>query len=360
MAEAQSASRPLDEAKLNQFVGKMLGDMGATLSAALVHTGDKLGLFKALAEGGPTDSAGLAARTGTAERYIREWLATQAASGYVDYSPQTRTFSLNPEQAMVFVDEKSPVFLAGFFDIAVSAFRDEPKLAAAFKSGKGIGWHEHDGCLFCGTERFFRTSYNQHLVSSWLPALDGAVAALTQGTHVADVGCGHGASTIVMAEAFPKSRFTGFDYHAPSIDVARRAAAAAGVSARVTFEVASAQKFPGKDYGLVTFFDCLHDMGDPVGAARHVRQALAQGGVWMIVEPMASDRLEDNLNPVGRIFYAASTMICTPASLSQEVGLALGAQAGEARLRDTVRAGGFSSVRRVAETPFNMVLEAKP
>jgi len=360
MAEAVSASRPLDEAKLNQFVGKMLGDMGATLSAALVHVGDKLCLYKALAEGGATDSAGLAKRTGTAERYVREWLATQAASGYVDYCADTRTFSLNPEQTMVFVNERSPVFLAGFFDIAASAFRDEPKVTAAFKSGKGIGWHEHDGCLFCGTERFFRTSYNQHLVSDWLPALDGAVAALERGIDVADVGCGHGASTIVMAKAFPKSRFVGFDYHAPSIETARRAAQATGVGDRVKFEVASAQKYPGRGYGLVTFFDSLHDMGDPVGAAKHVRETLAPTGVWMIVEPMAGDRIEDNLNPVGRIFYAASTMICTPASLSQEVGLALGAQAGEAKLKDVVLGGGFSSVRRAAETPFNMVLEALP
>lgn len=359
MSDSSSLARPLDEAKLNQFVGKMLGDMGATLSAALVHVGDKLGLFKALFEGGPTDSAGLAKRTGTAERYIREWLSTQAASGYVDYCTKTKTFSMNPEQAMVFVNEKSPVFLAGFFDIAAAAFRDEPKVTEAFKSGKGIGWHEHDGCLFCGTERFFRPGYNHNLVSDWLPALEGVVPALERGIDVADVGCGHGASTIVMAKAFPNSRFVGFDYHGPSIEKARSAALAAGVDDRIKFEIAPAQSYPGKNYGLVTFFDCLHDMGDPVGAARHVRETLSPDGVWMIVEPMAGDNVEDNLNPVGRIFYAASTMICTPASLSQDVGLALGAQAGEAKLKDVIYSGGFSSVRRAAATPFNMVLEAK-
>ena len=359
MTGTRTAARLLDETKLNQFVGKMLGDMGATLSGALVHLGDKLGLYKALAEGGATDSAGLANRTGTAERYVREWLASQAASGYVDYCVDTKTFSLNPEQAMVFVDEKSPVFLTGFFDIAAAAFRDEPKVCAAFKTGKGVGWHEHDGCLFCGTERFFRSSYNQHLVSDWLPALDGVTAALERGIEVADVGCGHGASTIVMAKAYPNSRFVGFDYHGPSIEAARQAADAAGVSDRVRFEIAAAQKYPGTGYGLVTFFDCLHDMGDPVGAAKHVRETLVPNGSWMIVEPMAGDRIEDNLNPIGRIFYAASTMICTPAALSQEVGLALGAQAGEAKLKEVIAAGGFSSVRRAAATPFNMVLEAK-
>jgi SAM-dependent methyltransferase len=358
-AAAASVSRPLDEGKLNAFVGKMLGDMGATLNAALVHIGDKLGLYKALAEGGPADSATLAKRTGTTERYVREWLAAQAASGYVDYTSDTGKFSINPEQAMVFVNQSSPVFLGGFFDIAMACFRDEPKIAAAFKSGKGVGWHEHDGCLFCGTERFFRSGYNTHLVGSWLPALEGVVAKLERGIDVADVGCGHGASTVLMAKAFPKSRFYGFDYHAGSIEHARESARTAGVGDRVTFEVASSTSFPGNNYGLVAFFDSLHDMGDPVGAARHVSRILSRDGTFMLVEPMANDKLEDNFNPVGRVFYAASTMLCTPASLSQEVGMALGAQAGEARLSGVLLEGGFKRIRRAAETPFNMVLEAR-
>jgi 2-polyprenyl-3-methyl-5-hydroxy-6-metoxy-1,4-benzoquinol methylase len=360
MAQNIQAARPLDETKLNAFVGRMLGDMGATLNAALVLIGDKLGLYKALAQHGPMSSAELAKRTGTAERYIREWLAAQAACGYLAYDAKAGRFSIEPEPAMVFADEKSPVFLTGFFAIAAAVFRDEPRVAEAFKSGRGLGWHEHDGCLFCGTERFFRTSYEQHLAGSWLPALDGVAAKLQRGAKIADVGCGHGASTIVMAKAFPQSRFHGFDYHAPSIACAREAAEKAGVADRVTFTVAAAKEFPGDTYDLITCFDCLHDMGDPVGAAAHIRTALAPDGTWMIVEPFANDRLEDNLNPVGSIYYAASTMICTPASLSQEVGLALGAQAGEARLRDVVTRGGFTRFRRAAETPFNLVLDARP
>ena len=349
-----------DEAKLNQFVGHMLGDMGAAMTAALVIVGDRLGLYKAMADGKPVTSADLAARTETAERYVREWLAAQAASGYVTYDQGAGTYALSPEQAAVFADEDGPVFLTGFFDIVAAAFRDEPKVTDAFRSGKGVGWHEHDGCLFRGTERFFRASYTHHLVGEWLPALDGVAAKLERGARVADVGCGHGASTVVMAKAFPKSRFYGFDYHRPSIERARERAAAAGVADRASFEQATAKEFPGADYDLVTFFDCLHDMGDPVGAARHVRSALNDAGTWMIVEPFANDRVEDNLNPVGRVYYAASTMICTPASLSQEVGLGLGAQAGEARLRAVVTSGGFSRFRRAAATPFNLVLEAKP
>jgi SAM-dependent methyltransferase len=359
MATTAATSRPFDEAKLNEFVGKMLGDMGATLSAALVHIGDKLGLYKALADGGPADSETLAKRTGTAERYVREWLAAQAASGYIDYSASSGTYSLNPEQTMVFVNDQSPVYLPGFFDIAAASFRDEPKVTAAFKSGKGVGWHEHDGCLFCGTERFFRAGYNHHLVKEWLPALDGVVDALKRGIDVADVGCGHGASTILMAKAFPNSRFFGFDYHGPSIEKARAASAAEGVSERIRFEVAASKSFPGRNYGLIACFDCLHDMGDPVGAARHAAETLSPSGTFMIVEPMAGDRVEDNLSPIGRIFYAASTLICTPASLSQEVGLALGAQAGEARLKSVLMQGGFERVRRAAATPFNMVLEGR-
>jgi len=353
-------TQSLDEAKLNQFVGRMLGDMGATMNAALILVGDKLGLYKALAAAGPSDAAALAKRTGTAERYVREWLSAQAAAGYLGYDAASGKFRLDAEQAMVFANEASPVFLAGFFQIAAAAFRDEPKITEAFKTGRGVGWHEHDGCLFCGTERFFRTSYNHHLVPSWLPALDGVTDKLARGAAVADIGCGHGASTIVMAKAFPKSRFHGFDYHAPSIEAARQAAAEAGVGERVSFAVAPAKTYPGNSYDLVCFFDCLHDMGDPTGAAAHVKETLAPDGTWMIVEPFAHDRLDANLNPVGAIYYAASTMICTPASLSQEVGLALGAQAGEARLRSVVRDGGFTRFRRAAETPFNLVLEARP
>ena len=350
----------IDTEKLNAFVGRMLGDMGATLSAALVVVGDKLGLYKALAEAGPMDAATLARRTGTAERYVREWLAAQAASGYVAYDASTEKFQLEPEQAMVFADEGSPAFLAGFFEIAEATFRAVPKIVDGFRSGRGVGWHEHHRCLFCGTERFFRTSYLHHLIGEWLPALDGVVVKLQRGASVADVGCGHGASTILMAKAFPNSRFFGFDYHSPSIEQARQAADAAGVGDRITFEVAAAKDFPARNYDLVTFFDCLHDMGDPVGASAHVRSALKSDGTWLIVEPFAHDRLEDNLNPVGRIYYAASTMICTPASLSQEVGLALGAQAGETRLREVVTAGGFTHFRRATETPFNLILEARP
>jgi SAM-dependent methyltransferase len=350
----------VDEARLNAFMGRMVGDMGAAMSAALVLVGDRLGLYKAMEAGGPMTSEQLAERTGTAERYVREWLAGQAAAGYAEYDPTTKRYELPPEQAMVFAQEGSPVFVPGLFEVISAMFRDEPKITEAFRTGKGVGWHEHDAALFHGTERFFRPGYAANLVEHWLPALEGVRERLEAGATVADVGCGHGASTVVMAEAFPRSRFVGFDYHAPSIDRARRNAAEAGLGDRVRFEVASAKSFPGKDYDLIAFFDCLHDMGDPVGAAAHVREALKPDGTWMIVEPFAHDRTEDNLNPVGRIFYAASTMICTPASLSQEVALGLGAQAGEARLREVVTSGGFSRFRRATETPFNLVLEARP
>jgi SAM-dependent methyltransferase len=349
----------LDEAKLNEFVGKMVGDMGAAMGAALMVLGDRLGLYKELATG-KLGSAELARRTGTTERYVREWLAAQAAAGYVDYDPVDECFSLSPEQAMVFANESSPVFMPGFAEVIQSVWRDEPKIAEAFRTGKGVGWHEHDTCLFRGTERFFRPGYAAHLVDAWLPSLNGVVEKLRQGARVADVGCGHGASTIIMAKAFPNSQFVGFDYHPPSVEHAAEAARRDGLGDTVRFEVAAAKDFPGRDYDLIAFFDCLHDMGDPVGAARHVRQALAPDGTWLIVEPFAHDDLTENLNPVGRIFYAASTMICTPASLSQEVGLGLGAQAGETRLREVVTQGGFSRFRRAAETPFNLVLEARP
>ncbi|HSI42455.1 MAG TPA: class I SAM-dependent methyltransferase [Xanthobacteraceae bacterium] len=349
----------VDQDKLNQFLGTMVSDMGAAMTAALVIVGDRLGLYKALAAGSATP-AELAARTGTAERYLREWLSAQAAAGYVSYDAATGRFTLEAEQAMVFADEDSPAFLAGFGDIVQAVFRDEPKITEAFRTGRGVGWHEHDGCLFCGTARFFRTSYMHHLVQEWLPALDGVVAKLERGSDVADVGCGHGVSTLLMAQAFPKSRFHGFDYHDGSVAAARERARESGLQSRVSFEVAPAKSYPGTGYDLVCFFDCLHDMGDPVGAARHVRETLAPDGTFMVVEPFANDRLQDNLNPVGRIYYAASTMICTPASLSQEVGLALGAQAGEGRLSAVLGEAGFTRVRRAAETPFNLILEARP
>ena len=351
---------PQDQAKLDEFVGKMLNDMGAVATGAMVLIGDKLGLYKALAEGGALAPAELAARTGTAERYIREWLAAQAAAGYVQYRPEMGTYAMTAEQSMVLADDTSPAFMAGGFEVFASMFRDEPKISEAFRSGRGVGWHEHSPCLFRGTERFFRTGYAAHLVQEWLPALAGVREKLERGAKVADVGCGHGASTILMARAFPNSSFTGFDYHGASVERARAAAREAGVEQSCRFEVADAKSYPGNDYDLVAFFDCLHDMGDPAGAAKHVRQSLGVDGTWLIVEPYADDTVEGNLNPVGRIYYAASTMICVPASLSQEVGLALGAQAGEARLREVVMAGGFTRFRRATATPFNLVLEARP
>jgi SAM-dependent methyltransferase len=349
-----------EPSKLDLFMGKMAGDMGAAMSAALVMLGDRLGLYRALADAGPSTSASLAARAGVNERNLREWLAAQAASGYVDFDAATSTFSLNEEQAMVFADEGGPAFMAGGFGVVAAMFIDEPKVAEAFKTGRGVGWHEHCPCLFQGTERFFRPGYNANLVSSWIPALDGVEAALKTGISVADVGCGHGASTLLMAQAYPSSRFTGFDYHAPSIDRARELARQEGLDTRVSFETASAKDFPGGDYGLVTIFDALHDMGDPVGAARRIKQSLAPDGVFMLVEPNAADDLTGNLNPFGRMFYSASAMVCTPASMSQEVGLALGAQAGEARLKKVAEEAGFSRFRRAAETLTNMVLELRP
>lgn len=350
----------VDQARLEAFQGKMLGDMGAAISAALVLVGDKLGLYKALAEGGQTTSLKLASVTGTTERYVREWLAAQAASGYVEYDPVKAEFYMTPEQAMVFADEGGPAFMAGGFEVLAAMFRDEPKVTAVFKSGKGLGWHEHDVCLFRGTERFFRPGYNAHLTSEWIPALDGVERRLQSGARVADVGCGHGASTVLMAKTYPNSRFYGFDYHAPSIERAREAAQEAGVADRVEFAVASAKDFNGGAYDMVAIFDALHDMGDPVGAARHIRESLAPDGTWLLVEPYAHDDLADNLNPFGRIFYSASTMICTPASLSQEVGLGLGAQAGESRLRQVAEDAGFTHFKRAAETPFNLVFDVRP
>jgi 2-polyprenyl-3-methyl-5-hydroxy-6-metoxy-1,4-benzoquinol methylase len=348
-----------DQDRLNAFLGKMVGDLGAAATGALVLLGDQLGLYKAMRGGEKLTSNDLAQRTGTHERYVREWLAAQAAAGYVDYDAGEDRFSLSPEQATVFANEDSPAFMAGAFDVLQSMWVDEPKVAEAFRNGSGLAWHDHSQCLFRGTERFFRPGYNANLVSSWLPALDGVVAKLERGARVADVGCGHGASTVVMARAFPNSHFTGFDYHPASIERARQAARECEVTANTSFELAQAKTYPGS-YDLVAFFDCLHDMGDPAGAARHVHETLEPDGTWMIVEPFACDSLSANLNPVGRVYYAASTMICTPASLAQEVGLGLGAQAGEHKLRQVVTAGGFTRFRRAAETPFNLVLEARP
>jgi 2-polyprenyl-3-methyl-5-hydroxy-6-metoxy-1,4-benzoquinol methylase len=287
-------------------------------------------------------------------------LSAQAASGYVEYDAQTHLFNLNQEQAFALAEEGSPAFIPGAFQIAVAQFKAIPKMMQAMRTGFGMGWHEHDASLFHGTERFFRPGYAANLVSSWIPALDGAESKLIAGAFVADVGCGHGASTIIMAQAYPASKFIGFDYHQPSVEHARNAAKQAGVASRVSFEVARAQDFPGNEYDLVTMFDCLHDMGDPVSAAAHVRASLNTNGTWLIVEPFANDSLEENLNPVGRIYYSASTFICTPASRAQEVGACLGAQAGEARLRAVVIKGGFNRFRRATETPFNLVLEARP
>ena len=350
----------LDPAKLEAFVFRAVDEIGATLNAALVVMGDKLGLYRAMAGAGPLDPADLARRAGVAERYVREWLNAQAAGGYVEYDPASGRYTLPAEQANALTDAESPAYLPGFFQIAVGSVLDSPKITEAARSGAGIGWHEHVHDVHEGCERFFRPGYNANLVSSWLPALDGVVEKLEQGASVADVGCGHGSSTILMAEAYPNSTFVGSDYHKDGIATARERATEAGVADRVRFEVAPAAGYPGRGYDLVTMFDCLHDMGDPVGAARHVRETIADDGTWLIVEPKAGDRVEDNLNPVGRAYYGFSTLLCTPASLSQEVGLALGAQAGEARIRDVVTTAGFTRFRRAAETPFNIVLEARP
>jgi 2-polyprenyl-3-methyl-5-hydroxy-6-metoxy-1,4-benzoquinol methylase len=350
----------VDETKLNELVQRVFGDMGAVFSAALVVLGDRLGLYRALAEGGAQSPAELGERTKCAERYVREWCAAQAAANYINYDSKSGRYSMSPEQAMVFANEASPAFMPGGFQIAAAMFRGEPKIAEAFRNGRGVGWHEQDAVLFRGTERFFRPGYNANLVSNWLPALDGVVEKLTRGAKVADIGCGHGASTIVMAKAFPNSKFYGFDYHDKSIEHARELARAEGVADRVTFETASAKDYPARGYDLVAFFDCLHDMGDPVGAAAHVRKAIAPDGTWLLVEPFANDKFEDNLNPIGRVYYAASTMLCVPGSLAQEVGLGLGAQAGEARLREVVTKAGFTRFRRATETPFNLILEVRP
>lgn len=347
----------IDQDKLNAFMGKAVGDIGAAMSANMVLLGDKLGLYRAMAKMGAVTSAELAKATKTTERYVREWLGNQAAGGYVTYDAESKRYILPAEQALALADESSPCFLPGAFQVIAATFSANPKIEQRFKTGKGLGWDQHDHRLFEGTERFFRPNYVGNLVANWIPALDGVEAKLRTGVLVADVGCGHGASTILMAKAYPASTFFGFDYHKPSIAAARKRAKEAGVK-NIVFKAAKSTNYPGKGYALVTHFDCLHDMGDPVGAAKQVRKTLAPDGTWMIVEPFANDRVEDNLSPVGRVYYAASTMICVPASLAYQ-GPALGAQAGEARLREVVTKGGFTRFRRATETPFNLVLEAR-
>lgn len=350
----------LDQNKLHEFVGKFVGDLGAALHAPTVILGEKLGLYRAMAASGPLKPSELAAKTGTKERYVAEWLAAQAAAGYAMYDHVTERYFLTTEQSFTLANEDSPAYLPGAFYIASAVFKDEQKLVDAFRTGRGFGWHEHDANLFDGTEKFFRPGYAANLVSSWLPALEGILPKLERGAHVADVGCGHGSSTIIMAKSFPNSSFVGYDYHELSIQAARKAAEEAGVGDRINFAVARASSYPGENYDLVTIFDALHDMGDPVGAAKHVYSSLKNDGTWMIVEPMANETVQDNLNPVGRVFYSASTMLCTPASISQEVGLALGAQASESRICEVVKQGGFSRFRRAAQTPFNRIFEARP
>lgn len=351
---------PVDQDKLNQFLGKFVADAGASIHGPTVLIGEQLGLYRAIAASGPITSSELAKKTGTNERMIREWLAGQAASGYVNYNSSTGKYSMTPEQEFTLVNEDSPAYIPGIFYSIASIYKDQRKIADAYKTGKGLGWHEHHNDLFIGTNKFFRPGYLANLVSAWLPSLEGAVPKLKAGAQVADVGCGLGASTIIMAKAFPKSKFVGYDYHLESIEWARNAAITEGVTENADFEQAYAKNYPGKDYDLVTFFDCLHDMGDPAGAAKHVYSSLKHDGTWMIVEPYAHERIEENLNPVGRVFYNASATICVPASISQEVGLGLGAQVGDSKLREVVTSGGFTRFRRATETPFNRVFEARP
>jgi 2-polyprenyl-3-methyl-5-hydroxy-6-metoxy-1,4-benzoquinol methylase len=350
----------MNDARLNALLGQILNDLGGAFSIGMVRMGTALGLYKTMLAGGAMTSAELAAKARLEERYVREWLAHHAASNYVTYDPAAKTFALRPEQAAVLADENSPVYLADAFEAAAGYVENQKKVQVAFRQGGGVAWGDHAGCLFCAIARFFRPGYQANIVESWLPALDGVVEKLRRGARVADVGCGHGYSTVMMAQAFPNSEFVGFDFHAASIEDAREHAKAHGAGANVRFEVSPAKEYPGKNYDLVTFFDCLHDMGDPVGAARHVHQSLRADGSWMIVEPLAHDALEDNFNPVGRLYYAASTLICVPTALAQEVGTALGAQAGEKRLCEVALSGGFRRFRRAAETPFNMILEARP
>ena len=349
----------LDMNKLNAFIAQFVTDLGAAVHSGMVVIGEKLGLYKALA-GNPMTPAQLAARTKTDERYVREWLSSQAAGGYITYDDKTGKFSLNAEQELTLATEDSPAYLPGAFELALGSLAAVPRITESFRTGSGMGWGEHVDGVFHGCEKFFRPGYAANLVSAWIPALHDVQAKLEAGARVADVGCGQGASTILLAKAFPKSHFFGFDYHDKSIEAARESARRNGVADRVTFAVSKAKEFPGKDYDLVAVFDCLHDMGDPAGASAHVRKSLAKDGTWMIVEPFANDQLKDNLNPVGRVYYGFSTLLCTPCSRSQEVGLCLGAQAGEKRIREVVTSAGFNRFRRAAETPFNIVYEARP
>jgi SAM-dependent methyltransferase len=355
-----TAQQAIDEGKLNAFLAQAVADLGGAFTVTLVRIGEQLGLYKAMAGAGPLTSGELAERTSTDERCVREWLNAQAAGGYVVYDAAAGRYTLPPEQAHVLAFEDSPSYLPGAHQVIRSVILDEAKILEAFRTGKGLAWHEHHHDLFHGTERFFRPNYLAHLLTNWLPALEGVEQKLRKGALVADIGCGHGASTIIMAKAFPKSQFIGFDYHGPSIDRAQWAARQEGLDGRVVFTTAASKNFPGAGYDLVAFFDSLHDMGDPAGAAAHVREALDEDGTWMIVEPFAHDRTEDNLNPVGRVYYSASTLICTPASQAQEGGAALGAQAGEAKMREVAMAGGFTRFRRAAETAFHLVYEARP
>ena len=350
----------IDHDKLMAFVFRAIEEVGASLNCALVVMGDRLGYYRSLAEHGPTTAAELAERTGTDEHYTREWLNGQAAGAFVGYDPATGRYTLPPEHAVALTDETSPAFLPGLFQTAHGTIQSTGTIIEAARTGDGLGWHEHTADVHVGCERFFRPGYIANLVSAWLPSLDGVVAKLEAGARVADIGCGHGASTILMAAAFPKSRFLAADYHRSSIEVARARAEEAGVADRIDFEVVPADAFSGKDFDLVTMFDCLHDMGDPVGAAKHVREAIADDGTWMVVEPAAGDRIEDNLNPVGRVYYGFSTLLCTPSSLAQDVGSALGTQAGPARIKDVVVTGGFTGFRIAAQTPLNNVLEIRP
>ena len=349
----------INEAVLQDFIKKMLGDLGGATSVALVRMGHSLGLYKALHGAGPMTSAGFAAKANVAERYAREWLSHQAASGYLAYDAAHGTFELKPEQAMVFADENSPFFMMGAFDAAAAMLENQDEVGAAFRTGKGVAWGKQAGCMFCAVGKMLRPRYAANIVSRWLPALDGVIAKLEHGASVADVGCGTGYSTILMAKAFPKSNFVGYDFHAGSLEQATAHAEEHGVKDNIRFEIATAKDYPAKDLDLVTFFDVLHDLGDPAGAADHVFRSLKPDGTWMLMEPLAGDRLEQNLHPVGRLAYGFSTMICVPTSLSQEIGMALGAQAGEVRLTDVVKSGGFTRVRRAAETSLNMVFEAR-
>ena len=352
---------PLDQDKLHAFVGKMLGELGGAWSVPTVRIGVRLGLFDSLHRDGPATAGELAKRAGgLTERYVREWALAQAAGGYIDFDPATGKFSLSPHQAMVFAIKDSPVYLAPAFDMAAAMIEGEPKVEAAFRTGEGVRWGDTAGCLFCATGAFFRPGYVNNVVQSWLPALDGVVEKLKAGAKVADVGCGVGFSTLLMAEAFPASQFVGFDFHEPSVAEARRHAEAHGLSGRVRFEAANAKEIAESEFDLVTFFDCLHDMGDPKGCSAHMRQILKKDGTWMIVEPLSSDLPQDNMNPVGRLYYNASTMICVPTSLDQEVGEGLGAQAGQAKIAEIVSGAGFSKVRCATQGPFNLILEARP